>query len=66
MPPSNRIGAACLAFLLNLGSPTNVAAQDLVIINAWIIVGNGSVIESGTHAVRNGRIAGGEVVVDKR
>ena len=57
MLPWNRIGGACLAFLLNLGSPTNVAAQDLVITNARIIVGNGSVIESGTLVVRNGRIA---------
>jgi imidazolonepropionase-like amidohydrolase len=33
-----------------------VRAQDLVIANARIIVGNGSVIESGTVVVRNGRI----------
>jgi imidazolonepropionase-like amidohydrolase len=32
-------------------------AQNLIISNARIIVGNGSVIESGTLVVRNGRIA---------
>jgi imidazolonepropionase-like amidohydrolase len=48
---------ACLACLWSLGSPRDLAAQDLVISNARIIVGNGSVIESGTLVVRNGRIA---------
>lgn len=48
------VGAACLAAF---GFPARVAAQDLVIANARIIVGNGSVIESGTVVVRNGRIA---------
>jgi len=47
----------CLTFLWSLGSPRNLAAQDLVISNARIIVGTGSVIESGTVVVRNGRIA---------
>ena len=34
----------------------DVAAQDLVITNARIIVGNGTVIEQGSIVVRNGRI----------
>ena len=37
--------------------PCHAAAQDLVISNARIIVGTGSVIESGTLVVRSGRIA---------
>jgi len=48
---------ACLTLLWTLGSPRNLAAQDLVIANARIIVGNGTVIESGTLVVRAGRIA---------
>lgn len=39
------------------GMPVIAAAQDLAISNARIIVGNGSVVESGTLVVRNGRIA---------
>ena len=35
----------------------NLAAQDLVITNARIIVGNGTVIDSGSIVVRGGRIA---------
>ena len=34
----------------------DVAAQDLVITNARIIVGNGTVIEQGSIVIRNGRI----------
>jgi imidazolonepropionase-like amidohydrolase len=40
-----------------LALPCLAGAQDLVISNARIIVGNGSVIESGTVVVRGGRIA---------
>ena len=47
---------ACLA-CAGLGSPAGAAAQNLVISNARIIVGNGTVIESGMVVVRNGRIA---------
>src|ERR1041384_469432 len=43
--------------LLAAAVPSRVAAQDLGISNSRIIVGNGSVIESGTVVVRNGRIA---------
>jgi len=46
----------CLA-LAAVAFPSRVVAQDLVISNARIIVGNGSVIESGTVVVRAGRIA---------
>jgi len=35
----------------------NLAAQDLAITNARVIVGNGAVIESGTLIVRGGKIA---------
>jgi imidazolonepropionase-like amidohydrolase len=43
--------------LASLALPCRAGAQDLVISNARIIVGNGSVIESGTLVVRSGRIA---------
>src|SRR5436853_1719619 len=39
-----------------VAQPARVDAQNLVISNARIIVGNGSVIESGTVVVRDGRI----------
>src|SRR5580765_1404652 len=48
---------ACLTCLSSVANPANLAAQDLVIANARILVGNGSVIESGTVVVRSGRIA---------
>ncbi len=38
-------------------SSRNVAAQDLVITNARIIVGNGSVIDQGSIVIRGGRIS---------
>jgi imidazolonepropionase-like amidohydrolase len=41
----------------NLGSVRSLAAQDLVITNARIIVGNGTVINQGAIVVRGGRIA---------
>jgi len=43
--------------LASLALPCRAGAQDLVISNVRIIVGNGSVIESGTLVVRSGRIA---------
>ena len=43
--------------LASLALPCRAGAQDLVVSNARIIVGNGSVIESGTLVVRSGRIA---------
>jgi imidazolonepropionase-like amidohydrolase len=44
-----------LAFLFPAAART-AAAQDLVITNARIIVGNGQVVEQGSIVVRNGRI----------
>jgi cytosine/adenosine deaminase-related metal-dependent hydrolase len=44
-----------VCFLL-LIAVSNVEAQDLVITNARIIVGNGQVIEQGSLVVRGGRI----------
>src|SRR5258706_778541 len=49
--------AAGVVCLVTVVSPARGAAQDLVITNARIIVGNGAVIESGTLVARNGRIA---------
>ena len=45
-----------LAFLLAHGAARDLAAQDLVIANARIIVGNGNVINQGSVVVRGGRI----------
>jgi imidazolonepropionase-like amidohydrolase len=47
---------ACLLGLLILGS-SHLVAQDVAITNARVIVGNGSVINSGTLIVRGGKIA---------
>lgn len=52
----NLVSAASLAALASV-MPAPVVAQDLVISNARIIVGNGTVIESGTLVVRKGRVA---------
>ncbi len=53
----NKLVAAVSMMLASLVLPCSVGAQDLVISNARIIVGNGSVIDSGTLVVRSGRIA---------
>src|SRR5215510_3906324 len=42
---------------LTLAAPVFAAAQDIAITNVRIVVGTGSVIESGTIIVRGGRIA---------
>ena len=47
---------AALAACSLLGIAAPAAAQDLVITNVRIIVGNGTVIDNGTIAVRGGRI----------
>src|SRR6266571_2463334 len=46
-----------LVFSWSLGSVRSLAAQDLVITNARIIVGNGNVIDQGSIVIRGGRIA---------
>ena len=43
--------------LWSLGSVPNLAAQDLVITNARIVVANGTVIDQGSIVIRGGRIA---------
>jgi imidazolonepropionase-like amidohydrolase len=47
----------CLASVLGLFAAADAAAQDLVITNARILVGNGQVIDRGSLTVRAGRIA---------
>lgn len=46
----------CMAFFWSVGSAQDVAAQNLVITNARIIVGNGDVIERGSIVVQDGRV----------
>lgn len=46
-----------LAFFYTLCCVRNLAAQDLVITNARIIIGNGDVINQGSILIRSGRIA---------
>jgi imidazolonepropionase-like amidohydrolase len=48
---------ACLAVLWNLARTQGLAAQDLVITNVRIIVGNGTVINQGSIVIRGGRLA---------
>jgi len=48
---------ALLAFFVGLGSVRKLAAQDLVITNVRIIVGNGNVINPGSIVIRGGRLA---------
>ena len=48
--------SAVLAAGLALGAAAPLAAQDLTITNAHIVVGNGQVIERGSIVVRGGRI----------
>jgi imidazolonepropionase-like amidohydrolase len=52
----NRRLAALLAFSLTLTAVVPLAAQDLTITNARIVVGNGAVIERGSIVVRAGKI----------
>ena len=52
-----RFCAAFVVLLCNLGAAPDVSAQDLVIANARIIVGNGQVIDRGSVVVRAGRLS---------
>ncbi|HET7132564.1 MAG TPA: hypothetical protein VFJ95_09965, partial [Gammaproteobacteria bacterium] len=49
--------SAAIAACLVLAGVAPLAAQDLTITNARIVVGNGSVIERGSIVVRGGKIA---------
>ena len=49
--------SAAIALLFNASVSVTASAQNLVITNARVIVGNGQVIERGSIVVRNGRIA---------
>ena len=51
------LALALLAFSCGLVSVRSLAAQDLVITNTRIIVGNGNVIDQGSIVIRGGRIA---------
>src|SRR2546426_4101572 len=51
------VAFALLAFFWSLGNVRNLAAQDLVITNARIIVGNGNVINQGSIVIRGGKLA---------
>ena len=50
------LALAFLVFSWSFGSVRSLAAQDLVITNARIIVGNGNVIDQGSIVIRGGRI----------
>src|SRR5215831_3305440 len=52
-----RIAVALLFAAGLLSSLSNLSAQDLVITNARIIVGNGTVIDRGSIVIRSGRLA---------
>jgi imidazolonepropionase-like amidohydrolase len=52
----NRLTSTLLAAATALGAAAPLAAQDLTITNAHIVVGNGQVIERGSIVVRGGKI----------
>src|SRR5262245_30622174 len=51
------LAATCLALSAIVVSPRQLAAQDLVIVNARILDGKGGAIDNGTVVVRGGKIA---------
>lgn len=53
----NKAVVTGLAVLFGLAAGQAVSAQDLIVTNARVIVGNGQVIPNGSVAVRRGRIA---------
>ena len=52
----NKLLTVALTVALSFGIARSVAAQNLVITNARVIVGNGTVIDDGFIAIENGRI----------
>jgi imidazolonepropionase-like amidohydrolase len=52
-----RLALASSLLVVSVFGAARAAAQDLVITNARVIVGNGTVIDQGTIVVRGGRIA---------
>ena len=50
-------GLALIGCLVHPIAAADLSAQDLIVSNARIIVGNGEVIEQGSIVIRNGRIA---------
>ena len=56
MSSMRRFDLAMIVLILATAAPATVLAQDVAITNARIIVGNGTVIDSGTIVVRGGRI----------
>ena len=53
----NKAVVTGLAIFLGLAAGQEISAQDLIVTNARVIVGNGQVIPNGSVAVRRGRIA---------
>ena len=65
---NRRLTSSCVSLAACFVLASGVAAQDLAITNARIIVGSGQVIDSGTIVVRDGKIAtvtGGSVQIPK-
>ena len=56
LPKMNSMKPTRLALVLVLATAAPLAAQDLTITNARIVVGNGTVIERGSIVVRGGKI----------
>ena len=54
---NRRLPLVFLACVVHMCAVPHLSAQDLVISNARIIVGNGDVIEQGSIVIRGGRIA---------
>src|SRR2546428_13551113 len=52
-----KLAFAFLVFSWSFGSVRSLAAQDLVITNTRIIVGNGNVINQGSIVIRGGKLA---------
>jgi imidazolonepropionase-like amidohydrolase len=53
----NALILTLLALAWSVGTPRDLSAQDLVITNVRIVVGNGTVLDQGSIVVRGGRIA---------